>query len=98
MKTPKDHTSELREADKKAINKICDVFSMDEALAIFDERVAAHVHDEVVRATGWTMELPKLPYFQVTAFDEKTAKAWVSPIYDTKSLPVQLKGGDKPCG
>ena len=39
---------------------------------------------------GWTMELPDLPYFQIKAFDDKSAE-WTSPIYGTKNLPAQLK-------
>lgn len=36
-------STEERQADKDAINEICDVYSMDEALAIFDKRVAHYV-------------------------------------------------------
>lgn len=41
---PTDDTAraELEEADKAAINKISDVFSMDEALALFNEHLAQH--------------------------------------------------------
>ena len=41
--------------------------------------------------SGWKLELPDLPYFQIKAFDKsRFNKEWVSPIYDTKNLPAEL--------
>lgn len=47
---PDNKLDELRHADKLAINKICDVFSMDEALDLLDERIAAHTDQLLLEA------------------------------------------------
>ena len=63
------------ELDKAAINEICDVFDMDEALAIFNKRVAAHQNALLDRL----LEQEKLVIEHGPDFDDMN-QYWAVPV------------------
>ena len=64
--------------------------------------IEAYTTNKIIEALkeaeiGWSLELPDLPNFQITAFGNEKDKGvdgygyWASLIYDTKDLPLVIK-------
>jgi len=85
--TSREHLQQLREQ----INNIVfiDPFAdADNTIDAIMQAITATIEAEVaVAKTGWIMELPDLPYFQIVCTG-KPNEYWKSHIYDTKNLPL----------
>jgi len=77
--------------------KIAGNWLLQRDFVLINKLVAKHtplllqlIEAERAAAYGWKLELPNLPYFQVTCFDNH-GKRWESHIYETKNAPVVLQ-------